>query len=135
MNATSRIPLFAAAIAFALTAGCSDSQEPPKPGVATVSLVTPNADDGAISLTITGPGISDVQPASSTYLAYSRGVSSSEARVIVLGDLSPGVLATVEVADVNHLDQYSAQVLEVASRADAARASTSGYRITLAASH
>jgi hypothetical protein len=135
MNVISRVPFRAVAIALLLVAGCSESNEPAKPGFAAVSLVTPQTDDGAILLSITGPGISDVKPATSAYSAYWRVVSPTEARVIVLGNLSSGVLATFGVPDVRHVDQYSVTVLEVANRSDAMRTSTSAYHMTVGASH
>ena len=134
MNARSHLHLVGAAIVVGLTAACSDSPGPPTPGIVAVSLVTPDLFDGAILFALTGPGVSDVKPASSAYVAYWRVVSPTEARVIVLGDLSSGVLATFGVADVSQLDQYSAQVLEVASRGDGVRSSVIGYALKLAVS-
>jgi len=133
MNSPSRLGL--AAVAIVVAAACSDTTAPPKPGIVTVSFVTPHTDDGAISLDLTGPGVSSVQPGSSAYAVFWRIVSASEARLIVVGDLSAGVVATVAVGDVNRLDAYHAEVIEVATRSDSARISTAGYALTLAAAH
>jgi len=131
MNTPARIGL--AALVVVVAVACSDSTSPVTPGIAAVTFVTPNTDDGAISLVLTGPGVADVHPGSSAYAVFWRVVSASEARLIVVGDLSAGVVATVSVADVHHLGQYHAEVLEVAQRNDSARVSTAGYAVTLAA--
>jgi hypothetical protein len=131
MNA--RIALATAVLLAA--AACSDSTTPPPPGVIALSLVTPNADDGAITLALTGPGITSIASGSAAYAVYWRVVSPTEARVIVVGDLSNGVMATAQVAEANRLSGYHVGILEVATRSDAVRASTAGYAITLAGSH
>ena len=131
MNA--RMALAAAVLLAA--AACSDSTTPPTPGVVTLSLVTPNADDGAMALVLTGPGITSIASGSGAYAVYWRVVSPTEARVIVVGDLSNGVLATAQIAEANRLSGYHVEILEVATRSDAVRASTAGYAITLAGSH
>ena len=131
MNA--RMALAAAVLLAA--AACSDSTTPPTPGVVTLSLVTPNADDGAMALVLTGPGITSIASGSGAYAVYWRVVSPTEARMIVVGDLSNGVLATAQMAEANRLSGYHVEILEVATRRDAVRASTAGYAITLAGSH
>lgn len=134
MNSTRQVigAIVVAALA-GLPACGSDGTAPPTSGTAAVSFVTPSADDGALLLSITGPGIRDAQPASFNYRAYWRVVSATELRLIVVGDLAAGVVATVTVDDLSKIGQYQASVLEVASRADVARASTAGYGVTLTA--
>lgn len=120
-------------LSLAAAFACSGDSGGPKSGTATVSLITPNTDDGAISVVLTGPGLSNVQPASSAYAAYWRVVSANEVHIIVAGDLSASVLATVTVDDLQHVGDYHAQVLEVASRSDVPRISVAGYAVTLRA--
>ena len=105
----------------------------PGPGTATVSLTTPNADDGAVLVTLTGPGVSNPQPGSSAYRLYFRVVSADELRVMVVGDLSAGVLLTLGVGAVTSIGQYSGTFVEVASRTDVLRATLTGYSLTFAA--
>jgi hypothetical protein len=105
----------------------------PKAGTATVSLVTPNSDDGAVLLTLTGPGLANVKSASSSYHVDWRVVSPSEVRAIVVGNLSAGAVLTVDVDDVGKVGQYGGTVVEAASRLDVVRGSTSGYGVTFAA--
>ena len=127
-----RTVLSLAALIGGLACG-SDSGTNPGPGTATVSLTTPNADDGAVLVTLTGPGVSNPQPGSSAYRLYFRVVSADELRVMVVGDLSAGVLLTLGVGAVTSIGQYSGTFVEVASRTDVLRATLTGYSLTFAA--
>lgn len=127
-----RIGLSLALLGAGLACGGGDSTGP-KAGTATVSLVTPNADDGAVLLTLTGPGLANVQSASSSYHVYWRVVSSSEVRAIVVGDLASGAVLTAAVDDVSKVGQYAGSVVEAASRSDVVRTSVTGYGVTFAA--
>ena len=111
----------------------SDSGTGTTTGTATVSLVTPNADDGAVLVKLTGPGVANPQPGSSAYDVYFRVVSADELRAMVVGDLSNGVLLTVGVGAVGSIGQYSGTVVEVASRTDVLRTSLTGYSLAFAA--
>src|SRR5262245_47962004 len=119
-----------AVVALTVLAGCSGDSTP-TPGTVTVSLNSPNADDGAVLVTLTGPGIRDAVPANSAYKIYWRAVSATELRLLVVGNLSDGTLATVTVDDTRHVDQYQGTLLEAVSRTDAVRASLSGYSIQI----
>jgi len=127
-----RTVLSLAALIGGLACG-SDSGTNPGPGTATVSLTTPNADDGAVLVTLTGPGVSNPQPGSSAYRLYFRVVSADELRVMVVGDLSAGVLLTLGVGEVTSIGQYSGTFVEVASQTDVLRATLTGYSLTFAA--
>jgi len=61
-------------------------------------------------------------------------VSASEVRLLVVGNLSAGMVATIVVPDVRRIGEYSGSVLEVASRGDEVRNSVAGYAIQLAVS-
>jgi hypothetical protein len=125
--------------ALAVAAGCSDHataptpQPPPPTGSAVVSLTTPNGDDGAVSVTLTGPGLTTLQVSSSSTLFFSRAVSDSEARVIAVGNLAAGPLFTFKVAAGHQLSAYSATVVQVATRSDSLRSNTSGYKLAITA--
>ena len=106
---------------------------PPPPGSAVVSLTTPNSNDGALVLTLKGPGLTTMQASSSSNLFYSRAVSDSEARVILVGDLSAGPMFTFKVADGKQLSAYTATIGEVATRDDALRTSVTGYTLLISA--
>ena len=124
---------------------CSESKQPtnpnpnpppaPPPPVnsVVVSLTSPNNDDGAVVVTLQGPSVSTLQRSSSGYLLYSRSPGAQETRVIVVGSLATGPLFTFAPAAGANLSAYSATVQQVANRADALRASTTGYTLTIAA--
>lgn len=119
-------------VALASLPACGgEGTAPAGPGTVAVSLVSPSADDGAVLVSITGPGIRNAEAASFNYHAYWRVVSATELRLIVVGDLAAGVVATVMVDDRSRIDQYQAQVVEVASRTDVVRSSNAGYSVTL----
>jgi hypothetical protein len=114
---------------------CGGGSTGPKAGTATVSLVTPNADDGAVLVTLTGPGLANLQSGNSAYHVYSRVVSAGEVRAIVVGDLTAGPLVNVTVDDVGKIAQYRGTVTDASARSDDARASLAGYGVTFAVQH
>jgi hypothetical protein len=106
---------------------------PPPPGSAVVTLATPNSDDGAVVVKLTGPGLSTFETASSGYIFYSRLAAEQEARVIVVGNVTAGPLFTFKVATGSAVSAYTATIEQVANRTDALRASTASYTLTIAA--
>jgi hypothetical protein len=135
MTRIRRISLVVAATAIgAIGLSCGDGgggTEPPTPGIATVSLVTPNTDDGAVIVTLQGQGLGAVTSASASFAVFTRQVSSSEIRVLVAGNLSAAPLFSVAIGAINKLGSYTATVDEVANRSDQIRSSTSGYSLRL----
>ena len=104
------------------------------PGTATVSLLSNNAGDGAISLTIRGPGLSTAAALDSSHAVFTRLASPTELKVVVLGDsVGPGPLFTLPLGATNRLSAYTVSIDQVAMRSDSLRADISGYQATLAA--
>ena len=120
----------------ALTAcGDATAANGDRPGAATVSLVNNNAGDGAISLTVRGPGLSTVTALNSNQVVFSRLASPTELKVIVLGDSIPaGPLFTLRVGASNRPSAYSVAVDQVAMLSDSLRSDIAGYQASLAAS-
>ncbi len=100
-------------------------------GTATVSLSSPNADDGAVLVTLNGSGLTNVRPPNSSYQVFWRLASANVLKVAVVGDLADGPLFTVDVPDVSNLAGYAGTVDQAASRTDALRGSLSGYSISV----
>ena len=98
-----------------------------------MSLVTPNSDDGALVVTLHGPGISNLATASSGYLFYSRLVNDTLARVIVLGNVSAGPIFTFKPGASAQMSAYQTTIDQVASRADAVRSALTNYSLTITA--
>ena len=118
---------------FAGSASCGDPATAPRhAGTLAVSLKTPNTDDGAVLLALFGPGVADVQPANSAYRVYSLIASPTEARFLVVGDLSTGPLLTFKVDDSGRIGEYHGTVLQAAARTDEVRTVSTDYELTFA---
>jgi hypothetical protein len=117
-----------------LTTGCSDSSGTPPDdnGPVRVALATPSADDGALLITITGPGLTAIEPASPSYAVFWSAVNENETRVIVVGDIVDGPIFTATAPEGVAASEFAAGVMEIASRTDALRASLAGYSLSVA---
>lgn len=101
------------------------------PGTLTARLVTPNTDDGAILVEITGPSTAaEVTTPVQGAVVHSR-ANGNTVRAAVFGSLAAGPLVQFSVPDVNAASQYSAKVTEASDRTNALRASLTGYQITI----
>jgi hypothetical protein len=109
---------------------CHDEDKtvaPTGPGVLDVILTTPNADDGAVLLTIDG-AVDSVQ--GGPYVIFST-LSATDARVVVTGNVVAGVIARLYVADLSTADQYGTNLLEVAQRGTFALRAPTAYQLQL----
>ena len=120
------------AFVLALGAGistCKDGTDPARPGPLSLTLATPNSDDGGVLFTISGGPIDSVRAPGFTLLQ--RTESGTQRRVVVAGTVNAGKIAEVWVPDTRSASQYSASVVEAASRTYAQRA-VAGYSIAIA---
>ena len=102
----------------------------PEPGTLVVSLTTPNADDAAILLRITGPGITQVAAANAgQYMKVL--LEGDDLTAVLVGDLASGALIRFHVPDVGAVASYASSVLQVANETNALRGSTGGYLLAL----
>ena len=127
-----------AAIAAGLlaVASCGGDHTPtepagPVPGVLNVALTTPNADDGAVLLTISGAPVVSVEAASPAYQVYSFTPDTNNVRVLVSGDIATGALLRIHVADTRRAASYRATIAQAASRTTFAQRTLSGYSFTV----
>lgn len=104
----------------------------PVPGVLNVALTTPNADDGALLLTISGAPVVSVEAASAAYQVYSFIPDTNNVRVLVSGDLATGALLRIHVADTRRAASYHATISQAASRTTFAQRTLSGYSVAVA---
>jgi len=103
----------------------------PVPGVLTVRLTTPNADDRAAVLTVAAPEpVAGVESAAAGVIAHQR-TSGTETKVAVFGPLASGALLKLAVADVNKAAQYTVTVQEVADATNTLRPTLAGYTTTV----
>jgi len=124
----------AALVAGAALIACGGGDGPtaPEPGTLEVRLTTPNADDRAMLVTVTGPEpIQAVSGAVGSALVLHGRVSGSQATIAVFGPVTSGVLARVAVPDVGRVGAYTVTIVEVADDANQLRASLGGYSLTI----
>ncbi|HWC75722.1 MAG TPA: hypothetical protein VG454_17480 [Gemmatimonadales bacterium] len=103
---------------------------PPGGGTVSVSLTTPNSDDGAILFELKGPSIHGITPKSSSLQMYIDS-SSAPVRVAVLGSVTSTTFLTFTIADTTTLPSYSATLVDVANRQNQLRASLAGYQLKI----
>ena len=101
-----------------------------------LTLATPNADDGAILFTVSGPSILGVTPAAGVELVESRATAngSTTSTILVRGHLANGAIGTLAVRGVNVDSPYTVQVREAAARASgnyAQRSDLAQYRVAV----
>ena len=103
----------------------------PVPGSLNLRLVTPNPDDGAIMLDITGPAPAAALTSPVQGLVVHARANGNTSRVAVFGALASGALLRFSVPDVNAAPQFSAQVIEVSDRGSVLRTNVTAYQVTI----
>lgn len=121
--------VLAAALAACGGESGPDEPKPAVPGTLTLLLATPNKDDDAIRLTITSGVVRNVTAAPGLTLLHRE--TPTQTVIILAGGLSSGVIARIDVPDVNRAATYGVTLNEIADAGHAIRASTSGYQLVL----
>jgi hypothetical protein len=126
--------IFALMAALSVSAACSKDPVAivPHAGTLTVRLTTQHVDDGALTFTLSGPAINNATAANASLRLFTRGSGESTIVGVLVGALANGAVVTLNVPDVTAAAGYAAQVLEVADRNDALRASLAGYALSVA---
>lgn len=99
------------------------------PGWLTIQLSSPNSDDGAVQLRISGPGIDSVVP-QAPFDGFGT-ASGNTGHVVLTGVIGSGNVARFRVADVNRATAYSVSTVAAAQRGTFALRSTASYRATV----
>ena len=116
--------------ALAVVTGCG-GESGPTPGELTVRLTTPNADDGAMVLVLSGPGpITNVAAASAGTLVHARDAGGA-VRVAVFGSIASGDLIHFSVPDVEQASSYQTTIQEVADRGNVLRPGATAYTLSI----
>ncbi|MGH7539136.1 MAG: hypothetical protein ACREMF_10910 [Gemmatimonadales bacterium] len=125
--------VFAMVAALSLGAACSDDSiaGAPRPGTLILRLTTPHVDDGAMTFQLSGPPIDSATAVNASLRLFTRRVDGSTVVGAVVGVLGNGAVVTLHVPDVRGADGYAANVLEVADRQNALRASLTGYALAV----
>ena len=128
---TRRIVATVAVAAAALT-GTACSDDPivePESTVALVVLETPGTDEGALLLTIDGPGEVSVSTVSGSHVLFTGPAAGGAVRVALVGNLGAGAVLEIEVAD--DIDDYEVELEQVAGRDNVLRTSLSQYSLEI----
>lgn len=123
-------PLVLVALAGLLGCGGSGNDHNPTPGPLTLTLSTPNSNDGAILFKVTGGTVDSVQSGPMVQTG-SYVVNSGFTRVVVAGNIVDGVIAKIYVPDVSASANYSVTVEQAANRVSFAQQGLAGYSIAV----
>jgi hypothetical protein len=130
--------------AMATVVACGGGEVPsetPNPTPAevtlTLTLTTPNAGDGGILFTVSGPSILAVTARSGLEMTERTTTDNgfTTSTVLVRGDLTSGPIGSITVRGVDSRAAYTTQVQQVAAGASAGyaqRADLTAYRLTTA---
>jgi hypothetical protein len=100
------------------------------PGTLNLTIVTPNADDRAVRLTISGGTVTAVEaPSGITIL---QGESPSGILALVFGNIRSGTTIHLTVPDVAKIANYRATIDEVSDAAHSLRPSLLSYSAVIA---
>ena len=128
-----------AVVLAAITLACSgDSSnggtEPPvdvsNPGFVNVTLSTPNSNDGAVLLQLSG-GVIDSLTASSGSIFFAE-TGTNIFRVMVAGTITDGPVVRFWMPDRRNVSQYSATLEQAAVRSTYEQQSIGGYSLSIA---
>lgn len=114
--------------ALVVLAACGDDPVP-GPGTLTASVVSPNGDEGAAALILSGVGVSSVSSFGDTEAYASIDEGTGLTRVVLINE--PGGQLTFRVSVANVLEPPNGILEQVAGPDDALRDPT-GYRVEFA---
>jgi hypothetical protein len=101
------------------------------PGDLLVNLTTPNTDDRAVLITITGPGsISAVAGSNVDYAVFSQ-TATGKTTVAVFGPIVNGPLVKFTVSDTGAAASYGVTVNDAVDPANSPRSSLASYSVTV----
>ncbi|HUL03702.1 MAG TPA: hypothetical protein VLV16_10780 [Gemmatimonadales bacterium] len=109
--------------------GCLDNGA--TPGTLKVKLTTPNAGDGAILFTVSGPAPLRSAAAAPSLRLFNEPLAAVN-RFAVTGPLTTGTVITIEVPDISRASAYTATIEQVAATNYQLRPSLVGYSLTVA---
>ena len=119
--------------ALALVAACDGGGRSPTGAVAEgrwieASLTTPNPDDGAVLVEVSGRGILAIEGLGADARVRMRG--DSAAAVVLTGEIGSGPLLRVRIASSALEGELHATVLQAAERATFRQQPVAGYSVT-----
>ncbi len=128
-----------AVVLAAITLACNGDSDnggtgPPldvaNPGFVNVTLSTPNSNDGAVLLRLSG-GVIDSLTASSGSIFFAA-TGTNTFRVMVAGTIADGPIVRFWMPDRRNVSQYVATLEQAAARSTYEQQSTGGYSLSIA---
>lgn len=117
-------------LALLLTACGGEPTSSVTPGVLTLTLSGTAGNDGALVVTVSGGAVNDVHAADGVEI--SRNTDASGTHLLLLGNITEGVVARIDVPDVAKAAAYVATVDQAADRTTFGLLDAAGYRIVVA---
>ena len=102
---------------------------PAGPGLLTISLTTPNTNDGALFFTVSGGAFDSL---TSSFNMFTTANASNSQSAIITGSITGGAVATFWVLERDNASSYTATVQQAAVRSTYAQQSTTGYSLSIA---
>lgn len=120
------------ALVLATLAACGgdDPTATAKPGVLTLTLSGAGGNDGALVVTVSGGPINDVHGVDGVEL--SRNTDASGTHLLLLGNITEGIVARLDVPDVSKAAAYVATVDQAADRTTFGLLDAASYRLVVA---
>ncbi len=128
-----RVRKFLALAALLAAAECSKNATGPTAGTLFIKLVNrpANPADGAILLTLSGPGAPGNLTAAAGDTVWGGPFNGTVNKMVITGNITTGTLASFDVGDVALVGQYVATITQVASTSDYSLRLTSGYTLNV----
>ncbi|MEO5800113.1 MAG: hypothetical protein ABIZ70_16065 [Gemmatimonadales bacterium] len=126
--------LAAAALVLAACGGSSPTSSTPvtpagpTAGWLTIQITTPRTDDGAVQLSVSGPGVDSARIVG--YDGFSV-VGNASADMVVTGAIANGTIAQVHLRDISRTSDLRASVSAAAARGSYALQDLTGYRVVV----
>lgn len=104
-----------------------------RPGELVVTLASPHDDDGALRLVIRGEGLGEPVAMDPTHHLFASHSTSGEGglSIAVVGSGLSGDLVRVPVPDLNQLDRYRVELVEVSDQSNRLRNDLAAYTASL----
>ena len=112
------------------TGGTGPGENTVNPGFVNVTLATPNSNDGALLLTLSG-GTMDSLTASAGSL-YFASTGTNTFRVMVAGTIADGPIVRFWMPDRRNVSQYVATLEQAAARSTYGQQDIGGYSLSIA---